>query len=155
MPKKEFSVKRYSRRMFPLCTAGGIAVVLANFVQYMVKETYHAVAYSACYGGVVLIAVAIFCVRNQYDDKFYKTHKTYAVFAGLAAVVLLIIRLFRPELLVGELQSFAGNPINVNVFATFILIALIGKPMLDIVDTMKYVQPEPTHLLQEQRQEED
>ena len=152
MPEKEFSIKRYSKRMFPLCTAGGIAVVMANFVQYMVKAEYQTVAYSASYGAVVLVSVAIFCVRNQYSDKFCKTHKTYAVFAGLSALAMLAVRIICPELLAGQWQSLFGSPIYVDVLATFVVIVLVGKPMLDIVDTMKYVEPAPTHI---PRQEEE
>lgn len=152
MPEKEFSIKRYSKQMFPLCTLGGIAVVLANFVQYMVKAEYQTVAYSACYGAVVLVSVAIFCVRNQYSDKFCKTHKTYAVLAGLSVVAMLAVRVMRPELLAGQWQSLFGSPIDIDVLATFVVIVLIGKPMLDIVDTMRYVQPEYTHI---PRQEEE
>ena len=40
MPKKEFNIRNYSKVMFALCTAGGVAVVAANFVQYMVQRQY-------------------------------------------------------------------------------------------------------------------
>ena len=146
MAKKEFNSKNYSKLMFPLCSAGGIAVVAANFVQFMVKQQYQNIAYTVSYGAVLIISVAIFCVRNQYDDKICKTHRNYAVFAGLAAVAMLIVRIAKPELLAGQLQSLFGNAIDVNTLATFILIVLIGKPMLDIADTMRYIQPAPTHI---------
>ena len=146
MAKKEFTYKEYSRQMFALGTVGGVAVIITNFIQYMVQETYHSIAYCGAYGAVVLICVAIFCVRNQYDDKFCKTHKTYAVIAGLCAVIMLAVRILRPELLTGQLKSLFGNAIDVNTLATFILIVLVGKPMLDVVDTMRYVQRAPTHI---------
>ena len=146
MAKKEFNARNYSKLMFPLCSAGGIAVVSSNFVQFMVKQVYQNTAYMVSYGAVLMISVTIFCVRNQYDDKFCKTHRTYAVFAGLASVTMLIARIMKPELLAGQLQSLFGNVIDVNTLATFVLIVLIGKPMLDIVDTMRYVQPASTHI---------
>ena len=146
MIKKEFNARNYSKVMFPLCSTGGVAVIVTNFVQYMVQQKYQNIAYIATYGFVLLVAVGIFWVRNQYDDKFCTTHKTYAVIAGLAAVVMLAIRILRPELLAGQLQSLFGNAIDVNTLATFVLIVLIGKPMLDIVDTMRYVQPASTHI---------
>ena len=146
MPKKEFNIRNYSKVMFALCTAGGVAVVAANFVQYMVQQQYQSIAYIATYGFVLLVAVGIFCVRNQYDDKFCNTHKLYAVLSGMAAVAMLAVRLLKPELLAGQLKSLFGNAIDVNTLTTFILIVLIGKPILDIVDTMRYVQPAPTHI---------
>ena len=146
MAKKEFNARNYSKVMFPLCSTGGVAVIVTNFVQYMIQQKYQNIAYIAAYGFVLLVAVGIFWVRNQYDDKFCTTHKTYAVIAGLAAVVMLAIRILRPELLAGQLQSLFGNAIDVNTLATFVLIVLIGKPMLDIVDTMRYVQPASTHI---------
>ena len=73
--------------------------------------------------------------------------------AGIAGVVMLGLRVFMPEMLNGELSSLFGNAIDIDVLATFILIALIGKPMLDIVDTMRYVQPAPTHMLQKEEEE--
>ena len=146
MAKKEFNARNYSKLMFPLCSAGGIAVVASNFVQLMVKQVYQNTAYMVSYGAVLMISVAIFCVRNQYDDKFCKIHKNYAIFAGVAAVAMLIVRIAKPELLAGQLQSLFGNAIDVNTLATFALIVLIGKPMLDIVDTMRYVQPASTHI---------
>ena len=57
MPKKEFNIRNYSKLMFALCTAGGVAVVAANFVQYMVQQQYQNIAYIATYGFVLLIAV--------------------------------------------------------------------------------------------------
>ena len=146
MTKKEFNARNYSKLMFPLCSAGGIAVVASNFVQFMVMQAYQNTAYIVSYGVVLMISIAIFCVRNQYNDKFCKTHRSYAAFAGLASVAMLIARIMKPELLAGQLQSLFGNTIDVNTLATFALIVLIGKPMLDIVDTMRYVQPAPTHI---------
>lgn len=146
MAKKEFIYKEYSRRMFALGTVGGVAVIITNFIQFMVQEAYHNIAYLGAYGVVLLVCVAIYCVRNQYDDKFCKTHKLYAVISGVAAVIMLAVRVLRPELLTGQLKSLFGNAIDVNTLATFILIVLIGKPMLDIVDIMRYVQPAPTHI---------
>ena len=146
MAKKEFIYKEYSRRMFLLGTIGGVTVIITNFIQFMVQEAYHNIAYLVAYGVVLLVCVAIYCVRNQYNDKFCNTHKLYAVIAGLCAVIMLAVRIFRPELLTGQLKSLFGNAIDVNTLATFILIVLVGKPMLDVVDTMRYVQPAPTHI---------
>ena len=146
MAKKEFIYKEYSRRMFSLGTIGGVTVIITNFIQFMVQEAYHNIAYLVAYGVVLLVCVAIYCVRNQHNDKFCNTHKLYAVISGVAAVIMLAVRVLRPELLTGQLKSLFGNAIDVNTLATFILIVLIGKPMLDIVDIMRYVQPAPTHI---------
>lgn len=153
MGKREFNAKAYERIMFPLCITGGISAVAADFIRLKIAVHYQAMAYIAAYGVILLVAVAIFCVRNQYDDKFCKSHRNYAMVAGIAGVVMLGLRIFMPEMLNGELSSLFGNSIDIDVLATFILIALICKPMLDIVDTIRYVQPAPTHMLQKEEEE--
>ena len=153
MDKREFNAGNYSRIMFLLCSAGGILAVVANFFRFTVVEKYQNLGYMVFYGAYIIVSVAVYCVRNQYDDKFCKSHRNYAMIAGIAGVVMLGLRIFMPEMLNGELSSLFGSAIDIDVLATFILIALIGKPMLDIVDTLRYVQPAPTHILQKEEEE--
>ena len=148
MGKREFNSRNYSRIMFFLCSSGGILAVVANFFRFTVVEKYQNLGYIVFYGAYIIVSAAVYCVRNQYDDRFCKSHRNYAMVAGIAGVVMLGVRIFMPEMLNGELSSLFGSAIDIDVLATFILIALIGKPMLDIVDTLRYVQPAPTHMLQ-------
>ncbi len=153
MGKKEFNARNYSRIMFLLCSTGGVLAVVANFFRFMIVEKYQNLGYMVFYGAYIIVSAAVYCVRNQYDDRFCKSHRNYAVFAGIAGITMLGLRIFMPEILNGELSSLFGNSIDIDVLATFILIALIGKPMLDIVDTMRYVQPAPTHMLKKDEEE--
>ena len=153
MGKREFNARNYSRMMFLLCSAGGILAVIANFFRFTVVRRYQNLGYMVFYGAYIIVSAVVYCVRNQYDDKFCKSHRNYAMIAGIAGVVMLGLRIFMPEMLNGELSSLFGSAIDIDVLATFILVALIGKPMLDIVDTLRYVQPAPTHLLQKEEEE--
>jgi len=140
--KKEFTLKSYSAKVCPLCIAGILLVILADFIRFLVPDKILTISYVAIYAAVCIVALAIFTARNKYD---FKKHKNFAILSFIFAVVVLSMRIFAPGIFTGYANTFYGNAIDHETIIAIAMIAIIGMPMFDLIQILKYVQPAQTH----------
>lgn len=141
--KKEFTVKSYSTKMYPLCIVGVVLAILSDFIRFIVPNEVLTMSYVAIYIAICIIAMVIFIVRSSYD---YKKHKKYAILTIASAIVILAGRIFEPHVFTGYFNSILGNVLDFETILTILFIVLIGMPMFDLLQTLKYVQPPQTHI---------
>lgn len=141
--KKEFTIKSYSIKMYPLCIVGVVLAILSDFIRFLVPKEVLTMSYVAIYIAICIIAMVIFIVRSSYD---YKKHKKYAILTIASAIVILVGRIFVPHIFTGYFSSMLGNILDFETILTILLIVLIGMPMFDLLQTLKYVQPPQTHI---------
>ncbi len=141
--KKEFSIKSYSIKMYPLCIVGIVFVILSNFIRFLVPNEALIMSYVAIYIAICIIAMAIFKVRSSYN---YKRHKKYAILTIVSAIIILVGRIFAPHVFTRYFSSILGNVLDFETILTILLIVSIGMPMFDLLQTLKYVQPPQTHI---------
>lgn len=141
--KNAFTIKSYSTKMYPLCIVGVVLVILSNFIRFLVSNEALIMSYAAIYIAICIIAMAIFKVRSSYN---YKRHKKYAILTIASAIVILAGRILAPHVFTGYFSSILGNILDFETILTILLIVLIGMPMFDLLQTLKYVQPLQTHI---------
>ncbi len=141
--KKEFTIKSYSIKMYPLCIVGVVLAILSDFIRFLVPKEVLTMSYVAIYIAICIIAMVIFIVRSSYD---YKKHKKYAILTIASAIVILVGRIFVPHIFTGYFSSMLGNILDFETILTILLIVLIGMPMFDLLQTLKYVQPPQTQI---------
>ncbi len=143
--KKELTFKEYSKKITTIC-GFGIGFALLSVFLVLLDIKFILAGYRAVYGAIFVCGLMLYTERNKYDSQMAGKHKKYALLAIAVSVILLILRLIKPDFFSYISTGRVGQSISSEFVVVFMLTAIIASPLTDIMFVFKNTKIADTHI---------